>query len=198
VITYAWEIVRCPSGASITLLNADRVSPQFVPDLPGEYEVELVVSDGRLLSTPDTVRIMAAPRGSTPVAQAGADQSVSVGATVGLDGSGSYDPDGDALAYAWEFVSVPSGSSAALSSATSPNPSFRADVAGTWEIRLVVSDAASSSDPDSVRVTASEGGGDSGCGCARDAEISLKRGPLGAWLLLPLLAGWRLRRKLDP
>ena len=40
-----------------------------------------------------------------------------VGATVALDGTGSSDPDGDVLAFNWQFVSRPAGSTATLSAA---------------------------------------------------------------------------------
>jgi len=42
-----------------------------------------------------------------PVAVAGPDQVVSAGAGVELDGSGSFDPDGDPLLFQWQQVSGP-------------------------------------------------------------------------------------------
>ncbi|MCP4535577.1 MAG: hypothetical protein GY832_00350 [Chloroflexi bacterium] len=43
-----------------------------------------------------------------PVADAGDDQSVTTGATVTLDGSGSYDPNGDvSLMYSWAQMGGP-------------------------------------------------------------------------------------------
>ncbi len=47
--------------------------------------------------------------GGAPVADAGPDQSVTTGATVTLDGSGSTDADGDSLTYSWSLTSVPTG-----------------------------------------------------------------------------------------
>ncbi|HLJ17642.1 MAG TPA: PKD domain-containing protein, partial [Bryobacteraceae bacterium] len=45
-----------------------------------------------------------------PVANAGPDQVVSVGQTVQLDGSGSFDPNGTIVQYSWTYAgSVPSG-----------------------------------------------------------------------------------------
>ncbi|HEX7120193.1 MAG TPA: PKD domain-containing protein [Longimicrobiales bacterium] len=90
-----------------------------------------------------------------PIADAGGDQEVVVGATVTLDGSGSSDPDGDAITYAWSLVSTPSGSAATLSGATASAPSFVADVAGTYTVELSVSDGAAS-DADTVSVTAAD------------------------------------------
>ncbi|XOV82413.1 MAG: putative Ig domain-containing protein [bacterium] len=87
-----------------------------------------------------------------PVADAGPDQAVEVGAVVALDGAASSDPEGQELAYVWSLV-APQNSNAMLSSVADPAPTFVADVAGVFTATLTVSDGELSSGPDSVAVT---------------------------------------------
>jgi hypothetical protein len=78
-----------------------------------------------------------------PTANAGTNQTARPGATVTLDGSGSYDDNTATtlLQYAWSFVSVPPGSAVtALMNANGISPSFVADVAGDYVVQLVVTD----------------------------------------------------------
>ena len=89
-----------------------------------------------------------------PVAAPGTSRAVNVGDVVALDGSGSYDEDGDSLTYEWE-LEAPAGSSAALSSASDAAPTFTPDVAGDYSVTLVVKDALSSSAPATIVITAS-------------------------------------------
>jgi len=92
-----------------------------------------------------------------PTADAGLNQTVPVGALVNLDGSGSSDPDGDTLSFAWEIVSKPTGSTAALSDATSATPSFTADLKGEYRLKLTVSDGRGGTDSDEVTINATTG-----------------------------------------
>jgi len=150
-ITYSWVFVSTPSGSTAALSGVDTATPTFVADVEGTYEVELTVSDAELSSTDRVVVTAAANR--APVANAGSDQSVKTGSPVQLDGSSSSDPDGDPITYSWAFVSRPADSTATLSGADTATPTFVADVDGTYEVELTVSDGELSSS-DSVVVTA--------------------------------------------
>ena len=93
--------------------------------------------------------------GRPPTADAGGYQTALAGGQVELDGSGSSDPDGDAITYHWSFVSFPDGSSPALSDPTDPMPTFTADRVGVYVIELSVDDGTYTSLRDTATVTAS-------------------------------------------
>src|SRR5579862_7291341 len=85
---------------------------------------------------------LAAPDGGglVPTAQLASTPDL-VGFVTRLDGSGSRDPAGRALTYAWHFTSVPQGSTiadASLSSTTSPTPTFEPDLGGAYGVSLTV------------------------------------------------------------
>ncbi len=151
-LTYSWSLTR-PAGSSAALSNATAVAPSFTADVDGSYSATLVVNDGNSDSAPDTV-IITAETDDPPVADAGPDQDVAAGALVNLDGSASFDPEGQPLTYAWTMASKPGGSNASLAGATTATPSFTADLDGSYTITLVVNDGVFDSAPDSVLVIA--------------------------------------------
>jgi len=59
---------------------------------------------------------------------------------LGLDGTTSWDEDGDDITYAWTLIQKPPESEAALSDPTSGTPTFIADVHGDYVASLVVTD----------------------------------------------------------
>jgi hypothetical protein len=85
---------------------------------------------------------------NAPVAEAGPDQVVRT-PTVTLNGTGSYDPDGDPIAYHWEVLGPPS--SYPLTS-DSPTPTFMLSLGGTYTFKLTVTDNQGASSSDTVRV----------------------------------------------
>ncbi len=94
------------------------------------------------------------PANVAPVANAGVPQSTLVAGTVRLDGGASSDANGDALGFAWSFVSRPVGSVATLAGAATGNPTFVPDVAGTYVVGLTVSDGRLSSAASTVSISA--------------------------------------------
>ncbi len=58
-LTYLWTLDSQPTGSTTALLNPTFAQPTFIPDLPGTYVGQLVVSDGIDPSLPDTVAITA-------------------------------------------------------------------------------------------------------------------------------------------
>jgi hypothetical protein len=153
-LAYGWRIVRRPPGSSAALVDADEPRPSIVPDRAGEYEFELVVADGSLASDPSYVTISTS--NASPVARAGRDLRVDRGATVRLDGTGSSDPNGDALRWRWSFTRWPgaSGTAPTLLDAGTPRPSFVAAADGEYRLRLVVDDGQATAAPDEVAVVA--------------------------------------------
>ena len=152
-LTYFWSLIAEPAGSSAELSSARNPSPMFVADKAGSYVAQLVVNDGTVNSAPATVRITTA--NTPPVANAGPNQTVTVGTLVQLNGSGSTDVDGDPLTFRWSFNSVPSGSTASLNSVGAVNPTFTADRAGTYVAQLIVNDGTVDSQPSTVTVTTS-------------------------------------------
>ena len=93
-----------------------------------------------------------------PLADAGPDQMVTVGSKVILDGSSSYDIDGDQINYHWVMLSRPVGSNATLSDPTASNPNFIADTPGIYELQLMVDDGKERSEANSVLITVVDAG----------------------------------------
>lgn len=152
-LTYAWQITSSPSGSVAPLSGPNSVNPSFTADIPGDYTVGLVVNDA--LGASSTVdEVIISTYNTPPVADAGPDQSVVlIGSTLQLDGTQSWDDDGDGLAYEWAITTRPATSGATLSSTSSATPIFVADVHGDYVASLTVSDPWVSSETDTVIVT---------------------------------------------
>jgi hypothetical protein len=138
LLQYAWTFVSVPTGSALTALtNANSIKASFVPDIAGNYVVQLVVTDqDGLTSQPSQVTIGENP---PPTANAGPDQLVILGQSVTLNGS-AVDPDGDSITYNWQFTNEPPGSHAQLAPSNAANTTFTPDLPGVYVATLTPSD----------------------------------------------------------
>jgi hypothetical protein len=149
-LVYSWLLITVPDGSNASLSDPAAASPTFVVDASGTYVAQLIVNDAMLDSAPDTVTINW--ENSSPIADAGPDQTAQINELITLDGSGSFDADGDSLSFLWSLIAVPDGSSAMLSDPAIVNPTFDVDVAGTYVAQLIVNDGMVDSAPDTVTI----------------------------------------------
>jgi hypothetical protein len=134
-LSYAWKQVGGPPGR---LASSRSGLATFTPDALGEAVLEVSVSNAEGASS--TARV--AVRVGAPTAQIAASASVKVGEVVTLDGTRSFDPQGDTLSFAWRQVG---GTPVVLTGASTARPSFRALRPGLLRFALAVSDATAAS-----------------------------------------------------
>ena len=149
-LSYQWSFITQPQDSQAILIGADTLNPTVDIDLPGVYEIQLIVNDGNVDSLPDTVVLTT--QNSKPVADAGQDQSVFVGEIIQLDGFNSHDADSDPLTYQWSLPTIPDGSQAVLNNPTLIDPVFTIDLPGSYQARLQVYDGIEYSDFDNVTI----------------------------------------------
>ncbi len=87
-----------------------------------------------------------------PIANAGEDKTIKVGDKITLDGSKSYDPDGNIIEYRWVYKK----NSYSKSTHTSNNPitSFIPDLdVGEYIVTLTVRDNDGGTEDDTIKLT---------------------------------------------
>jgi hypothetical protein len=145
-LTYDWQVVSKPEGSAAILSvsasaeGSDASQVSIETDVNGDYVIQLAVTDSLGLAS-EPVFVVVSTQNSAPVAEAGADQYFeNPDIIIQLDGSQSFDPDGDPITYAWTIVSKPIDSLAQLSNPNDVQPTFFADTVGDFIIELVVTD----------------------------------------------------------
>ncbi|MCG6202296.1 PKD domain-containing protein [Psychromonas antarctica] len=138
-------------------VNTDFTSPTFAADVESDLAITLVSVQDAQIQLNETIVTAGGniPDGANmPVADAGVDQNIHNNDLVTLNGSASFDADGDALTYAWSIKSKPAASEVTLSSAIVVNPTFTADESGIYVVELIVNDGTVDSALDAVTITA--------------------------------------------
>ena len=147
-LDFSWRFVSVSTESGLTdanIINANTPSVIFTPDVSGDYQVELTVSDGLLNDSAIVVVMASSPPNIPPNAVAGTDQAAQTGTIVTLDGSASSDPDNgpQELIFSWFFNGIPAGSALTNSDIANANErvaNFTPDTDGEYSLMLEVFD----------------------------------------------------------
>lgn len=120
---FSWKQI---DGPAVELSDEGSAQVSFAAPLgslntPTKLVFQLIVSSGGTASLPDLVTVTIAPRGTPPVAVAGATGQPFVGSTMHLSANASYDADAESLQYVWTQVLGPN---VTLLNARTATPSF--------------------------------------------------------------------------
>src|SRR6202041_2529718 len=121
--SYAWNFGDGTTG--------NRVSPNHTYTAAGAYSVSLTVTNSANLSSSATTT--ASITAQAPVPNAGGPYTAGPNVAVTFNGSGSTDPQGEALTYAWNFGDGATGHG------VSPTHTYAAT--GNYAVSLTVTDS---------------------------------------------------------
>lgn len=153
IVSYEWKRVSGPAAGTIDDITASNAIVSGLSE--GVYVYELTVTDngGLTNSKQVTVTVQGVSANKPPVANAGADVSITLPATTAqLDGSASTDPDGTITSYTWTKISGPAAGVITTSDANKTTITGLT-IAGDYVYELSVKDNGGTSATDQVKVT---------------------------------------------
>lgn len=180
-LIFEWSVVSVPTGSladDTSFSDPSAADTEFSWDIPGDYTFQLQVFDGEFWSAPDVVTLTFrdVSENTPPTANAGEPETAELeatcttssyvwtcdmceGAEFDLDGTLSYDDNGDQLDYFWEPEDPNSGVSiasetSALTELLTPQTAatYGSDTSYNYDLKLTVEDCADD-DSDTVRMT---------------------------------------------
>jgi PKD repeat protein len=139
IVSYAWELGDGTTGSGTSVSHSYAAA--------GTYQVKLTVADDGGLSDNAMHTVQVSVANQPPAAAISGPASGLVGEALTFDAGGSGDSDGAIVSYAWELGDGTTGSG------TSVSHSY--GVAGTYQVRLTVTDDGGLSDSATHKVQVS-------------------------------------------
>ena len=134
IASYLWEQT---GGPAVNISNPTDTQPTFVaPDASSQdvsLTFQLTVEDIGGLKSTDTCVVNVSWTNTSPIADAGPDQTVTEGYTITLSGLNSSDPDDGIASYLWEQTGGPVVN---ISNPTDIQPTFVAPDASSQDVSL--------------------------------------------------------------
>jgi hypothetical protein len=150
---YSIEVSRTINAATTTIsqiTTTTSLQPRTTTTVrPIASSSTSSVTPATIVPTTSTTTVKPSKR--RPHAKAGSNRIINLGTTVTLDGTKSYDLDGDPLRYFWQVKEAPGDYK--VKNETTSTLVFKPDVVGTYEISLKVFDGTYYSEEDSVTIT---------------------------------------------
>lgn len=143
-LSFTWSIVSKPAGSALSLEAPGVAKVSFQADVLGTYVFKLRLTNSKggaaeknvtvLVNNrvPNAVVVVNATFTAQPVVMPAV--SISLGAGIVLDATGSTDADGDAVATTWELIDKPSASASRLT-IIGHAARFSPDVLGRYSVR---------------------------------------------------------------
>ncbi len=150
IVSYAWTELSGPSTA--TIASGDQAQTSVTGLVQGVYSFQLTVTDNSGVKATDAMKVTVnSPTPGAPVANAGADQTITLPTnSVTLSGSGS-EANGTIVGYAWTETSGPSA--ATIASAGQAQTGVTSLVQGVYTFQLTITDNSGNTATDVIKVT---------------------------------------------
>jgi len=155
-LSYQWKLISQPNGSRDRLKNDRSATPSLKLSKPGNYRVELTVSNTYGSSKPDIVEITTGSLRPTAVIDP-EQQNTTIGDSVELSGENSQFGQNSTPVYRWSFTHQPDSSATGFDDASAAVTRFVPDLPGDYIAQLIVNDGLADSEPATARITATGG-----------------------------------------
>ncbi len=138
-----WRLNKKPTLSQASMQRTDELKAWFVPDVAGQYQAELTVTNAAGLQARQSVEINASAATTdlppqvmikVPVTTIAPDFALALSAAGSLDDSAG-------LKYLWQVSQSPAGSQHQLTEPDQPIARFSAKTAGDYQLSLILTDA---------------------------------------------------------
>ncbi|WP_455206035.1 PKD domain-containing protein [Kaarinaea lacus] len=147
-LSYNWTVLSAPEGSTATIVAANNVATEFMPDRLGEYLLVLEVTDEQGANDSSEV-VITVVENLAPEAIINVDQINGIAPlSVIFNAAASSDPEGDNISFAWDFDDA--GSS--FNEATGAEVVHRFDVPGVYHVLLTATDDYGNTDKATVDI----------------------------------------------